>query len=612
MSKLDNVLTDRLQNASKQIPYLAKALSLVRKAAPRSAAIWLLLLVAQGLIPLFVVYIVRELVDIVAAGLGQGGGWSSMRPAMVLVGMLAVALLLGELLGAVSTWVRTIQSEKVGDYVRDLIHRKSVTLDLSFFESPAFYDLMHRAQVDAQMRPAMLLENMGSLIQHTITLVAMASVLVPFGLWLPVVLLLSTLPALAVVISITIKEHNWRIVATERIRRAWYYDFLLTARETAAELRLFALGNHFRGIYRAIRGGLRLERIALAKRQSMSEIGAGILALLATGAAAAWMLWQASLGKVSLGDLALFYQAFSQGQRLMRSLLQSAGQIYSNSLFLNGLFEFLEMESVVLDPDEPREIAEKLNQGIDFVDVQFGYPGGSRLALANFNFSIKAGEITAVVGPNGAGKSTLIKLICRLYDPSSGTVTLDGTPLTDFSQEELRRRITVLFQEPMHYSATVGENIGYGDIDADYELDDIASAAREAGIDDLVRTLPSQYETVLGRWFSGGTELSVGEWQRIALARAFVRQAPIIVLDEPTSAMDSWAETDWLARFRKFATGRTAIVVTHRLTTAMKADRIAVMQEGKVVESGSHSELLQLNGHYAATWQAHFGERRSA
>jgi ATP-binding cassette subfamily B protein len=322
------------------------------------------------------------------------------------------------------------------------------------------------------------------------------------------------------------------------------------------------------------------------------------------------MLWKAVLGSLTLGDLALFYQAFQRGQGLMRSLFENVGEIYSNSLFLKDLFEFLALEPHVKDAARTVAIPTPLRDGIRFENVTFHYPGSERVALSDFYITIPAGRIVAIVGANGAGKSTLVKLLCRFYDPVQGRVLVDGVDLRSVKLQDLRSLITILFQDPVYYQSTFSENITLGDLTKQADSGRVQFAAQAAGADKTAAGLPNGYETLLGKWFEGGTELSVGEWQRLALARAYWREAPILVLDEPTSAMDPWAEHDWLKRFRELASNHTTLIITHRFTTAMYADIIHVMEDGRVVESGSHPELLALNGRYAQSWreQMHVAE----
>ncbi len=518
--------------------------------------------------------------------------------------LMAMVLLLSELLGGVINWARTAEAELVQDHISGLIHRKSIAADLAFYESPDFYDHLHRARDEAGSRPMVLVEKLGTVVQNGVTLAAMLAVLAGFGIWLPVALLLSTIPALAVVLRYAVVQHQLRMTTTPVVRRIWYYDWILTSGEHASEVRLFALGDYFEGAYRELRKFLREKRINLARSQGLAELLAGASTLAVTAAACVWMVFRTLRGQLSLGDLALLYQAFQQGLRLARELLQNVGELYQNTLFLGNLFEFLELVPRVISPVSPVPVPRQLQEGIRFQNICFRYPDRQRLALNDFELFVPKGQVVAIVGPNGAGKSTLVKLLCRFYDPETGSITIDGTDLRNFAVDELRQQVTVLFQQPVHYNASVRENIGLGDLSKMGDDGLICAAAEAAGAETFIRRLPAGYENLLGHWFDKGVELSVGEWQRLALARAFVRQAPILILDEPTSAMDPWAEADWLRRFRDLAVGRTALVITHRFTTAMLADEIHVMEEGRVLESGSHKELIARGGRYAMWWSA--------
>jgi ATP-binding cassette subfamily B protein len=592
------ILNVKLRKAAVQFAQLPRALKLVWDAAPAWSLAWGVLLLLQGLLPVATVYLVRNLVNQLVLAFRTHGDLRTLRPAIVSAGLIALVLLLTELLKSISTWVRTAQSGLVQDHITALVHRQSLAADLAFYDSPDFYNHLHRAREEASYRPAILIESVGSLLQNAVTLVAMAGVILRFGYWPIVVLLVGTLPAFYVVLNSAVRQHQWHLRTTADERKAWYYDWLLTSRDPAAELRLFALGDHFESAYRSLRRMLRDERLELTKRQSMAEFGAAVFALASSGGAIVWMGWKAVRGLVSPGDLAMFYTAFQQGLGLMNALLTNVGQIYASSLFLGGLFEFLALRPEVASPSSPRPISRQQAIEVRFQSVSFRYPGTQRAALDGFDLTIPAGSIVAIVGPNGAGKSTLLKLLCRFYDPDAGAIELDGMDLRQFALDDVRRSVTVLFQQPVHYNATAGENIALGDLRVTAP-DAVSKAAADAGADEIIDHLPAGYDQLLGRWFADGAELSVGEWQRIALARAFLRRAPILILDEPTSAMDPWAEADWLGRFRRLAGGRTVIMITHRFTTARLADQIHVMSEGRIIESGTHDQLLALNGQYA-------------
>ena len=591
------ILGSKLRKALAQLPYLPRALRLVWEVAQPWTTAWIVLLIVQGLLPAAMVYLTKVLVDGVILSLRQDSSWP-VFPLLLLGGVL----LLMEVVRNAINWVRTVQAELLQDHIASLIHEKSVAVDLAFYELSDYYDHLHRARAEARYRPVALLGNLGALLQNSVTLVAMGAILIPLGPWLALALLLSTLPAFYVVVHYALAEYQWRQRTTTDDRRAWYYDWIMTTADAAAEIRLFGLGKHFQSHYKGLRQRLRNERLHLTRRQGLAELVASLSALLIIGASLGWMVWKASQGLITLGQLALIYAAFNQGQGLMRTLLENAGQLYGNSLFLGNLFEFLALKPGICRGGPPWPPVRGIQHAICFNGVSFRYPNATAKALDNFTITIPRGKIIAIVGPNGAGKSTLLKLLCRFYDPDEGSITIEDHDLKDFDIDELRRMITVLFQQPFHYNSTVRDNILYGDLNLNATDAEITAALRAAGAEEIVSRLPEKDRTLLGRWFAGGTELSVGEWQRIALARAFLRRAPIIILDEPTSALDPWAEADWLERFRQLAFERTSIIITHRFTTAMHADVIHVMDRGRIVESGNHQRLIEQNGLYAQSW----------
>lgn len=565
---------------------------------------WAALLALQGVIPVATVWLTKPLVDALTTAVGAGVTREALAPLFGLATALGALLLGGAVLGVARQWLGWAQAELVEDHISDLIHAKATQVDMAFYETPEFLDRLYRVRSDSASRPLALLEGGGALLQNSITVFGIGALLLSYGLWIAVVLILGTLPAFFVVMRANREQHDfWQTRTTDR-RRVKYFSELLTGAPFAAEMRLYGLGEHFRALHRTMRRALRRDRLNMLRRHTAQRLIAEGAAVASAGGTIGWMLWRAFKGLATLGDVALFFQAFRRAQGLVQGLFGSVNQLYSNALFLENLFEFLDMQPSVVAPAEPALVPAQLTSGIRFNQVTFQYPNTDRTALDRFDLTIPAGKMVAIVGANGAGKSTLIKLLARFYDPMSGSVEVDGVDLRQLDPAALHGLMTVMMQAPVAYQATVRENISMSDLKATPSPARIDAAARDAGAEALVKRLPQGYDSVLGKQFPNGTELSGGEWQRIAMARAYYRRTPLVVLDEPTSQMDSWAESDWFERFHELVRGATALIVTHRLSIARRADIIHVMEAGRIVESGTHDELLALGSRYAESWAA--------
>jgi len=596
-------LVARARKKFPQVSSLPRLFSLVWVSTRGWTIAWAFLLLLSGLLPAATIWLTKALVNDMVGAVKAGGSWASVRPLVVtgiLFGSLTIAT---EIVLGLLEWIRTILTELIQDHVSALIQTKSTEVDYGFYESTDYYDQLHRARDSAQVRILSLLENLGSVCQSVITLALLTAIVASYHLSLFAIMLLSVLPAFYVVARFNWLTHQWWMSTT--IERRWiqYYDDKFSNLAGAAEIRLFRLGPRFQSAYREIRRVLRESRLALIKRQNIARIGGSLVGMAVAGGAVGWIGWKVLLGKASFGDMALFFQAFMSGQGYMRMLTQSLAQAYSNSLFVTNLFDFLDLQPTIIDPAQPMPPPSAVQYGIGFHNVAFRYPGSDRPVFENLSLFIPAGKITAIVGPNGAGKSTLIKLLSRFYDPVEGHITIDDVCLADLKIEDVRSMLAVLFQLPVSYDASAAENIAIGDFSAEGSLAKIQEAARSAGAHEVISRLPRGYQQQLGKSFTDGAELSAGEWQRIAMARAFFRKTPILLLDEPTSFMDSWAEVEWFGKLRNLSRGRTAMIITHRFTIAMRADIIHVMDEGRLVESGTHEELLDKDGLYSKSWR---------
>jgi ATP-binding cassette subfamily B protein len=512
---------------------------------------------------------------------------------------MGAATLAGAFFRSIAGLVGEAQSLAVTDHMSDVLHAKSVDVDLEYYESAQYYDTLHRAQREAPYRPTHLVNGLVQVAQNVISLLAMAGLLFLFHWIVAVILFVAVLPGIVVRLGYAGAMYRWQREQTSTERQAGYLNGMLTGGSHAKEIRLYNLGPLLMRRFRDLRRKLRKERLRITGRRSVAELAAQTCATAAIYGSLAFIAYRTMQGTNTLGDMIMYFMAFQRGQGFLQGMLGGLAGIYEDNLFLSNMHEFLDLKRKVVEPVHAITVPRPMQTGIVLNHVSFQYPTGARKVLEDVSLAIRPGEVVALVGENGSGKTTLVKLLCRLYDPTGGMITLDGMDLRRFGTAALRREFSVLFQDYSQYHLTARENIWLGNTDLPPDHERVIAAARNSGADDVIRGLPKGYETILGKLFEDGEELSIGEWQKVALSRVFLRDAQIIILDEPTSSLDAKAEYTIFQNFRKLAADRTAILISHRFSTVRMADRIYVLKEGKIIEGGTHEELLHFDGIYA-------------
>jgi ATP-binding cassette subfamily B protein/ATP-binding cassette subfamily C protein len=590
-------LADRLAALRDLARHAPATFRLVWEAHPAGATALVVLSIVAAVLPAGVAWTGKLIVDAVASAAAGAGDPARAGGLVALeLGLMGASLAVGRLLGLSRELVRA----RLGHVVNVRILDKALELELRHFEDSETYDKMQNARRDASSRPLSLVSQALAVGQNAVTLATLSALLARLSPWSVLVVVASSIPAFlaeARLAAESFRVTSWR--APEG-RKLDYLEWILTRDSHVKEVKLFGLGPLVLGRYKDLFARFYVDDRRLAIRRMGAGILFGLVSLGVFYAMYALVALRAARSEITLGDLALYVAVFRQGQGAVQAILSALGTAYEDALYISNLFAFLAIPTA---GERPRGGPQALPRGeprrIELEDVSFRYAGSDRWALRNVTLVLEPGETLGLVGENGAGKSTLVKLLLRLYEPTEGRILYGGVDLRDLDVRDLRARIGAVFQDFVRYQFTAAENIGFGNPEHVDDRERIAEAARLGGAESVVASLPSGLDTVLGGWFERGHDLSAGQWQKIAVARAFMREAEVLVLDEPTAAIDAEAEHELFQRFRSLAAGRTAIIISHRFSTVRIADRIAVLRDGRLEELGSHRELIARDGRYA-------------
>jgi ATP-binding cassette subfamily B protein len=575
-------------------------LAMVWETSPPLVLTTAFLRLIRALLPAGMLWVSKLILDAVVARISRGtGSLSSIWKLVALELGLAIA---SDILGRANTLCDSLLGDRFTNRVSVRLMQHANRLDLASFEDPVFYDKLERARRQTTGRLG-LLAALLNICQDFISLLSLSGLLIVFSPWLLVLLVAAVIPAFLGETHFTTLAYSVLYRWTPQRRLLDYLRLLGASAQSAKEVRMFGLGEHLAERYHQLSEGIYEENKVLAIRRALAGSGLNLIATGGYYGAYAVVLVKTIAGSISIGSFTLLTGAFSRSRSYIERILSGFNDISEQAMFLKDLFEFFEMEPTIRTLPGALPAPRPIRSGFEFQDVSFGYPGSGRMVVRHINFHLDRGEKVALIGENGAGKTTLVNLLARLYDPTEGRILLDGVDLRQYDVEDLRHEIGVIFQDYLRYDMLIRENIGFGKLESLADQDRIEAAAYKSLAKGMIDRLPDGYDQMVGRRFEGGLDLSGGEWQKLALARAYMRDAQLLILDEPTATLDARAEYEVFQRFAELTRGRMAVLISHRFSTVRMADRILVLADGAVQEQGTHSQLVALGGRYAELFE---------
>lgn len=573
------------------------AVGIVWKSSRKYTIARLVIILFKAILPLAQLLFMKLVIDELT---GEGGLDESRRDQITLyLVFLGGVLLLNAVVQNISQYVEGLQQQCVGDYTATLLQKKSISMDLELYDDPAYHDSYFLAHRHGLSRPMQLVTDLMTFIQNLISILFIGGLIFFIHPLIPLLLFASVLPSAIIKYIFSDKLFRWEKKRAVMERKGFYLNRVITETEYAKEIRTFDAGLSLSQRFQALRKTLFNEKKSLFGLRAKMDIGGKTVEVGAEIFSYAFLAYRAVNGMTSIGELAIFFPAFQRGKTNLSGALQSMVKLLEHRLFLSHLIGFMKLEPKIRDDQNAVSLKENIISGIELENVSYRYPKTQTDVVSNISLNLKKGQITALVGENGSGKTTLIKLICRLYDPTDGRLNLDGVDYKAIRLSDLRAKMSITFQDFAKYYLTVGENISFGDLGKEEYSAEVVKAARLTGADTFIDRLPDTYDQQLGRMFDASAELSIGQWQKIALARMFLNEAEVLIVDEPTSAIDPLAEHRIFENLKKMAGDKIIVLVTHRLYNLKMADQVVVLSHGAVVEKGSHEELVLNNGQYA-------------